>query len=360
MVRRAASKAAAVVAVGVLLGLSFSGCVSDDIPARPDPGAGDAGAGPRQLASAPGCGSIKLVVGSGTLFWTEKATGAVKSVPTTGGSTTVIATNQMSPGPIAVDATSVFWVNGGNKTIMKKALAGGAATVFVVATTVGEVLGGENDINALLVDKGTLYFGRYIYALKVPTNGGMMPKVIGRSPESDVGKPGAFAIDATHLYQTELDHLAVTRETLDGNQMGLLEGRMTRQPLAPDRIGISRAGLLLDAIAVVSGNVIWADNNKIETMPVDALENESLAAIATSAGYNPITGVVVSGTTIYLGESSNNNVESAPLPTNPDPDAGAPEATVIATNQMSPSQFAADDTNIYWRTADCRIMKLAK
>jgi hypothetical protein len=27
---------------------------------------------------------------------------------------------------------------------------------------------------------------------------------------------------------------------------------------------------------------------------------------------------------------------------------------------LQPSQFAADDTNIYWRTADCEIMKLAK
>jgi hypothetical protein len=33
---------------------------------------------------------------------------------------------------------------------------------------------------------------------------------------------------------------------------------------------------------------------------------------------------------------------------------------VIATDQQSPSQFAADATNIYWRTADCKIMKLTK
>jgi hypothetical protein len=33
---------------------------------------------------------------------------------------------------------------------------------------------------------------------------------------------------------------------------------------------------------------------------------------------------------------------------------------VIAMNQMNPSQFAADAAAIYWRTADCKIMKLAK
>jgi hypothetical protein len=364
MVRHATRKGVAAMTTGVLWGLSFSGCVSGDIPARPmvgpDPGSADAGAGLTQLASAPGCGSINLVVVNGAVYWTEKARGTIKSVPTAGGSTTVIATAQSSPGPIAVDGTSVFWVDGGHKTIMKKVLKGGAATVFVAATTMTESLGGENDINALLVDKGTLFFGRYTDALKVPTGGGT-PKVIGRSPETDVGKPAAFAIDATHLYQTEIAHLAVSREALDGTQNGFLEGQMIRQPLAPDRIEVSVCGLLLDAIAVVNGNVVWADNTfkQIETKPVDAGENVPYAS-ATSAGLNPITGFVVSGNTIYLGESLDNNVEKMPLPTSADADAGAPGATVIATNQMSPSQFAADDTNIYWRTADCKIMKLAK
>jgi hypothetical protein len=302
-----------------------------------------------QLANAPGCGSINLVVGNDTLYWTESAHGTVNSVPTAGGSTTVIATAQKSPGSIAVDATSVFWVNAGDKTIMKRTLGCGTSAVFIAA--------GENDINALLVDDGTLYFGRHTDALKVPTGGGTAT-VIGHSPDSDSGKPAAFAIDPTHLYQTEIDHLAVSREALDGSQNGLLEDGVTRQPLAPDRIAVSRGSLVVDAIAVVNGNVIWANGTNIETKPADAGEGVSLSSVASSAGYNPITGFVISDNTIYLGESSDNNVEKAPLSASVD--GGAPEATVIATKQMSPSQFAADATNVYWRTADCKIMKLTK
>ncbi len=39
---------------------------------------------------------------------------------------------------------------------------------------------------------------------------------------------------------------------------------------------------------------------------------------------------------------------------------GLATPVIIATDQQSPSLFAADATNIYWRTGDCKIMKLAK
>lgn len=336
----------------------------------PDPCATDAGAGPTQLVCAPACGSINFTVANGAVFWTEKATGNVKSVPTAGGRATVLATAQAAPGPIAVEGSSVFWVVGGEKTIMKKDLSGGMPKVFVAATTVTEVLGGENDIGALLVDQGSLYFGRYTLALRVPTTGGTMPKVIGRSPETDLGKPAAFAIDDAHLYQTESDHSAVTREALDGTQNGLLEDGVTRQPLAPDRIAISQGDLLLDAIAVDNGIVIWANGNNLRGKPVGAGEHEFFLPLATTSAETLVTGFVVSDDTVYLGWSPRNQAGvrdegaimkvplQAPVPVGED--GGVPEATTIATEQLGPGQLAADATHIYWRTADCKIMKLAK
>jgi hypothetical protein len=173
-----------------------------------------------------------------------------------------------------------------------------------------------------------------------------------------MGQPAAFALDATHLYQTEINHQAVSRETLDGTQNGLLEDGTTHVMLAPDRIAVSQGELVLDAIAVLSGNVIWADGSSIKSKPGGADEHMSFTVIANDAGFNPISGFVISSNKIYLGESSDNNVQVLPL-TAPG-DAGAPSTTVIAMNQMNPSQLAADATNIYWRTADCKIMKLAK
>src|SRR5678809_706379 len=134
-----------VVPLALAVGLAVSGCVDGDIPPRPVP----AGAGPVELVSAPGCGAIDFVLREGAVFWTEEAAGTVKSISTGGGRATVIATAQTTPRAIAVDASSVFWVAG--QTIMKKPRVGGSAAVLVAATTTAEILGGENDINALLV-----------------------------------------------------------------------------------------------------------------------------------------------------------------------------------------------------------------
>jgi hypothetical protein len=315
-------------------------------------GAAGAGTGPTALVTAPGCGSINLVVAGSVLYWTEKAKGTVNSMPTAGGATASVATAQMMPGPIAVDATTVYWANDGDKSIMKKPLSGGAAAAVIPATA--------DVVNALLVDNGTLYIGRGLDALKIPTAGGTVTQ-LSHSPMGDLGRPGAFALDATHLYQTELDHVAISRELLNGMQMGFLEGGTMTQALAPDRIAVSQGSLVTDAIAISGANVIWANGTSIEAHGTDANEHVQAFAIATSAGYNPITGFVISGNTLYLGESSDNNVEKIALSLVPVADGGAtPTAAVIATKQMTPSQFAADATSLYWRTDDCKIMKLAK
>ena len=300
-----------------------------------------------QLVSDPGCGSINLVVVGGTLYWTEKTKGTVNSVSVTGGAPHVLATGQAMPGPLAADQSAVYWGNAGDKTVMKQPLPTGAASVFVPAN--GDV------VNALLVDSGVLYIGRGYSAQKVATSGGT-PTTLMTSPTSDLGLPGAFALDATHLYQTEISHQAISRETLDGMQNGLTGDGVTRVALAPDRLAVSVGELVTDAIAVQSGNVIWVDGSKIEYKGVDVGEHGSLAVLANDAGFNPISGFVVSGNQVYLGESSDNDIQVAPLSFG----AMAADATVIATGQTNPAQFAADATNIYWRTDDCKIMKLAK
>lgn len=333
-----------------LLAACGGACVDGGVPPRPSAtiNAVDGGPEPIQLATGSHCGEVRLVVRGGNVYWTERGSGLVKSVPTAGGPTTVIAHGQASPGAIAVDESSIFWVAG--DAVMRRAIKGGAATVFIKATSVPEVLGGENDINALLADRGELFFSRFTMTLKTPVEGGA-PMKIGRSPDADMGKAAAFAIDATHLYQTELDHRAVSRERLDGMQEGLLEGGATAM-LAPDRIAVSQGELLEDAIGVVDGRVIWANGITIHGKAVEALEKENSVALTSSLGGNAITGFVVSGGAIYFGEAVENAVERAPL------DTGV--ATVIAKNQWNPRQLAADGDAIYWHTDDCKVMKLPK
>jgi hypothetical protein len=333
-----------------LLASSALACIDGGVPPRPTQASYAVGGGPEpvQLATGSGCGDVRLVVSGGSVYWTEKGTGLVKSVPTAGGPTKVIAAGQASPGAIAASASSLFWVAG--NAIMKSPLAGGAATVFIKATAAPEMLGGENDVNALLADNGQLYFARFTLVSKVPVDGGSIVK-IGRSPDEDMGKPAAFAIAGDHLYQTEREHNAVSREKIDGTQQGLLEKGGSAM-WAPDRIAVSQGDLLEDAIAVADAQVIWANGIAVKAKGVTALEHDNEVELTTSVGANAVTGFTISGDAIYFGEAVANTIQMAPL-------AGG-AATVIVKDQWEPRQLAADDTAIYWHTGDCKLMKLPK
>jgi hypothetical protein len=342
-----------------LLVVSLAGACSSS---KPQTGA----ATPVELVSEPNCGNLRLTLVNGTIYYTNNTAGTVSSVAVTGGTPKVIAMAQNKPNPVASDGTSVFWGNDGDKTVMKQAVAGGgAATTFLPASTDPDPTNGPNVANALLVDGTTIYVGRGVDTYKLPTAGGT-PVHLSRSPDEDLGHPGAFALDATHLYQTELLHLAISRESIDGMQMGLLGSSAMPQALAPDRIAVSQSALVTDAVAVSGQNVVWGNGPSIAYHDKDKNEHEStLAKMLNGNGFNPLTGFIISGSKVYLGESGDDTVEVGPLSFTVD-QSNVPTATVIADHQPNPSQFAADATNIYWAaiethgTGACKIMKLAK
>jgi hypothetical protein len=350
MVSVARAKALAAAASAAALALALVGCVEGDLPPPPAPPTD--GNGVVTLASSSGCGEIHLVVSNGTVYWTEADAGEVKSVRSTGGTVTRIATGQAQAGALAVDSASIFWVAGmGRKAIMKKPLMHGNATVFLPPGTAPETFHTENTVNALLVDSSTLFVGRFVFALKMPTSGGE-PTVLMESPDTDRGRPAAFALDPTHLYQTELMHPAVSREKLDGSQMGKDENQAMGS-FFPDRIATSQDHLLTDAIAVVDNQVYWATAASINSKPADAAEHSLVSLVTSTVEGKYVTGFVIAGDDIYFGEEGTTGaIERASLSDG--------VASVIATGQPLAKQFAADDQNVYWATADCRIVKRPK
>jgi hypothetical protein len=331
-------------------------------------GGGAAGTGtgpaPVSLLSVKGCGNIRLVVANGTIYYTNLLAGTVSSVAVAGGTPNVIAMNQNQPNPIAVDTTSVYWGNSGDGNVMKAPLTGGAATVFFAATAAdgGVPDGGTMDTpNALLINGTTLFIGRGLDAFKISTTGGTALNI---SHSLENGDPGAFAFDGTYLYQTEMLHDAITRETIDGTQMAAItDGSI--HALAPTRIAVSQGSLVTDAIEISGQDVVWADGTNIKFHDKDTGESAEAVVMTSTPGFNPLSGFVISGNNIYLGETSDNNVEVTPLTFTPS--ANPPMPTVIAMKQPNPAEFAADATNIYYTTitttdanGTCQIMKLAK
>jgi hypothetical protein len=323
---------------------------------------------PTTVAAMPACGTAHLALANATLYWTEHATGAVKSLATAspGASPTVVASAQAMPGPLAVDAANVYWANDGDMKIVKAALGGAAPAPLLTAPAV---------VSGLVASAGTVYYGAGPSTYKIaPAD--TTPTTLATFTSCRSTRTGALALDVDHLYQTDYLLQYLSRERIDGMQMGNdpCAADPTTAPKidAPDTISHSQGELLEDALTVVGGQVVWADSSNINGKPSDSTTATGALTLATSACANAVTGFVVSGPSVYLAESgaagpSGDALEIAPL----DPgDAGTSTATVLAAAHGAASQLVADDAHVYWIATtpsattgaadDCAIVSLAK
>ena len=378
---------------------------------------------PVQMAILPGCGIAHLAALDGSLYWTEQATGAVKSLAeaTPGGTPIVLASNELLPGAIAVDESGVSWSDDGDFSIVHSTVGGGARTKLLTASAA---------VSGLIARAGIIYYGAgaSTYAVTPLSNAtpdaamdaaatvdaamdaaatadaatdaaaatadaatdaaatvdaatdAARPNATSLTlmtfPTCHLSRTGALALDVDHLYQTDFLQQFLSRERIDGQQLATdpcpTDAAAAPKIAAPDTISHSQGELLQTALAVVGGQLIWADRSTLNIKVADGTA-VSAQVLATTANANPITAFVVSGSSVYLGESGGTNdfggdtIEVTPLALS---DAGAPTATIVATEQRLTSQLVADGTGVYWvRTTpaaisgtpdDCEIMGLPK
>jgi hypothetical protein len=320
---------------------------------------------PVVFATAPGAGTVHLILAGASVYWTERATGSVKKLATNdpGGTPTVVAMSQPLPGPLAADDANVYWANEGDKSIRKAPLAGGAASSVVTAPDV---------VSGLVARAGTLYFGAGASAYEVPVAGGAPTTLMTFLP-CRTSRTGALAIDADHLYQTDYNLEFLTREKLDGTQA--IDDRCAADPTtapkvaAPDVITHSQGELFEDALVVVDGRLIWADGANLVARTVTGTNGAT--TLASSVDGNPITGFAVAGARLYFAEGgptpadgTGDAIELASLDFADLADGGAPgEAKVVAAGQRNASELAASATHLFWVTTtgnDGAILRLPK
>jgi hypothetical protein len=214
-----------------------------------------AGGTPTTLASGQ-YSPLSIAVDATSVYFVSQGSnlrnGSVMKVPIGGGAPTTLASGQFLVGALAVDATSVYWTNGGatgsDGHLMKVPIAGGAATtlatgwsavtpgrawgtiatpIAVDATSVYWMAGGanpgggslmkvakdggttitlasfwDNPGRAIVLDATNVYFSLGRDFLKVPIGGGLtIPFAVGVSSDHDIG---GFALDATNVYWTDL------------------------------------------------------------------------------------------------------------------------------------------------------------
>jgi hypothetical protein len=337
---------------------------------------------PVVLARAPACGTARLAVAGGIVYWTESATGLVQSlaVANPGGAPAVIARSQMTPEHIASDGTAVYWSNAGDKTIASAPLASAAASDGG-ATDAGATDGGvqplvtaSDVVNGLIANGGFVYYTSGASTLRVARTGGA-PLTLATFSICRTSPPFALALDTDYVYQTDKVNQYITRLRNDGTQLvnsPCPDAGMT-QIVAPETVTHSQGELFLDAIYRAGDEVVWADHTNIYAKVPGTVAGRE---VATSAGENVVTGFVVTGANVYLAEGAdqlvgptNDTIQIAPLGT-PDSSADIPAGTIIAVGQHAAISLAADATHVYWTTHtpsatagapdDCAIVSLAK
>jgi hypothetical protein len=344
------------------------------------------------LARVPACGAARLALAGGNVYWTERATGAVKAVAaaSSGATPTIVATGQMTPGAIAADDVAVYWSDEGDMTIRQAPLLGptdggvdGGGPTDGGGPADGGADGGAPFVSAPAVVKGLLASGGFLYytsgpsALRIPRAGGAS-LTLASFAVCRMSQPVALALDSDYLYQTDVLNQYITRELNDGTQLVnnpcVAADAGAPQIAAPTTITHSQGELYLDALYRAGDEVVWADHTNIYAKLV-ATGTVSAREVANSAGANTITGFVVTGANVYLAEgvdvmvgATSNTIQVAPLGT---PDSGdMPSGQVVAVGQIAASSLAADATHVYWTTHtpsitagapdDCQILSLSQ
>jgi hypothetical protein len=170
-----------------------------------------------------------LVLGSGgNVLWTTYSSsagtgiGTVGEVGVDGGAVSTIASGQNAPEGLAVDATHVYWANGGtssstNGSIVMRALSGGTPTTLV---------SGLVSPTAIAVDATSVYWTSRVASgavLKMSLGGGVITSLA-----TGQASPSAIAVDATSVYWTTYGTI-VNNTITDGTvvKVGLNGGALT-------------------------------------------------------------------------------------------------------------------------------------
>jgi hypothetical protein len=331
---------------------------------------------PVELAKAEGCGSMHLAVSKGTLYFTDAAHGAVKSVPVAGGAVADVATGQKAPYAIAVDdAGTVYWSNssatvGADNTLMMKTAAG-TPTKIADVSQANAAQGATNIAKSIALDgKGSFFFSARSDLLKVQAMANATPLKIGTFsgiPTAIVLAP-APPTTTTRVFTTLGVANAVEWRNPDPATSGCtdpitrpepVDGETAEQKTARVNgsgcaFSQSVGNLFFEALSLAGTNILFIDGTSIQIADttVASTTQSMRKQVAATDSFDPISGFTNTASTVYFGETTTGIVEKAALP------EGTPEILVEDPALLAPSSFVNDGTNLYFRTEACAVYKL--
>jgi hypothetical protein len=231
-------------------------------------------------------------------------------------------------GPLALNASSAYWLDIVMKTVMTVPLSGGTSTTLAV---------GQAGLFALAVSADNVYWTEHGSVaddgiLSVPVSGGV-PSTFAAGQASANG----LAVHGSRLYWTN--------GLTDGGALGA-SGTVVSAPFEGALDGGSIATLASGqdvpfGIAMNDSNVYWSAHGTIATIPLDG--GSATTLVSGPLPKNPF-GLALDGVNVYWTDYGSGTVMSVPQ-------AGG-AAVTLASGRLHPSAVAVDDSNVYWLDSD--------
>lgn len=314
--------------------------VAADAAASTSPESGSCSSGARTIGANAGPSamgrSTAIAVDSTSVYWVDDTTGILK-VPLCGGTASTLAAHGPSTLPrtaLAIDSASVYWLgsNGDRVRVDTVPLGGGATTRL----TEGLYITGP-----LAVDATSLYlaqFGPDPALVRLPLGGGSLATMAPLATSSGSLDVGSLAVDATNAYWSQPSTGSVMSVPLAGG--------------APLTLATAQANP--GPVTLDSANLYWANGGQwaFPTMPPGSDEGSIVklplaggAPITLASGISPC-GLATDGTSVYFTDFSKGAVNGQVLKV---PVAGGIPST-IATPGKAPlvCPIAVDATSVYW------------
>jgi hypothetical protein len=246
-----------------------------------------------------------LVLDATYVYWCnggvpgEPTTGALLRAPKAGGPWTALAGGEVGPGPLAIDATNLYWAH--DAVLTQMPIGGGARTTVAPLDFFQFAIGGGT---AFLMGPATIS--------SVALGGSGTKMVLATSQ----GQPNSIAADAANVYWTDTGSGTVLQMPAGGGSILTLGAGQTHPY----------------GVAVDGAYVYWTTSpTTLNRVPIGG---------GTISNYGSEGGGLLAfdATTIYAAGSV---IQKTPK-------AGGPTVTLAAGT--SASAIAVDDTHVYWVT----------
>jgi hypothetical protein len=258
-----------------------------------------------------------MVQSAGTIFWLETNPGEVKKLSSSGGAPITLAA-EGSPGALAVDATTVFWINlsgqpfAGAEPFRNVPIGGGTPTGGTPFTA------NFGSVSGMAVSSSYIYLCTQGVARRAPKPGGLLQLVysIGGGACS-----GGIALDTNYVYWAA--------------GTGVL-----RTSLSQPSVSTVVPGTLVSDVALAGASLVWRDAGaqSIRAAAVDGSNARTLA------GATDQLGLATDGTSAYWLDAG--YLKKVSL------GGGSPIALAKAYNGsfsgFTAPSLAVDGTHVYW------------